>query len=346
VAAVVPEAPGARGTPALARTALAVLLGASLLTWLLYYTGIDEVVAQLQPLGASAPLVLLPYAVITWCDALGWRCAFPAPVAARVPLTVFNFVRMAGEAVNGLTPSATVGGEPVKVLLLRRWNVPASEAVASLFISKTALTVAQSLFVVLGMSALFVRLHRPDLVVAWLGVLLLATFGFAAGLVWLQRRGPASTLARMMGRLLPRSRTIGRLTAAASNIDQRLDEFYRFEHQRFQRAGAWHFLGWLIGVSEVLVITRLIDAPVSLLDATIIEGLAQVIRATAVVIPGGLGTQEVGGTALCVYLGMSEPSAVALWLLKRAREVVFDAVGLVYFAWAIRGARRPEAAEA
>src|SRR5262249_56601367 len=99
-----------RGTPGGARTALAVLLGASLLTWLLYYTGIDEVVAQLQPLGASAPLVLLPYAVITWCDALGWRCAFPAAVAARVPLTVFNGVRMAGGGVYRVPPPPAGGG--------------------------------------------------------------------------------------------------------------------------------------------------------------------------------------------------------------------------------------------
>jgi hypothetical protein len=49
-----------------------------------------------------------------------------------------------------------------------------------------------------------------------------------------------------------------------------------------------------------------------------------------VIIPGGLGTQEWGGVALCSFLGMSEYDAATLWLLKRGRELVFDGVGLAY----------------
>jgi glycosyltransferase 2 family protein len=76
----------------------------------------------------------------------------------------------------------------------------------------------------------------------------------------------------------------------------------------------------------------LIGAPVPWLDALIIEALSQPIRAAAVVIPGGLGTQEIGGVALCRFLGMGEAEAATLWLLKRGRELVFDGVGLVYLA--------------
>lgn len=340
VADAAPERETAARAASLARTVLSALLGATLLGGLLYFTGIDEVLARLRPLGASAPLILVPYTVITWCDAMGWRCTFPPAVSRRVPLSTFALVRMAGEAVNGLTPTATIGGEPLKVLLLRRREVASSEAVASLFIGKTALTVAQSLFVVLGMGALFLRLRRPDLGIAWLVLLLVATFGFGAGLVWLQRQGPAATLIGLISRIAPRSRMAERFADSARTIDARLEDFYRLEHHRFRRAAAWHFLGWLLGVGEVLLIARLIGAPVGLLDATIIEALSQPIRAAALIIPGGLGAQEVGGTALCVFLGMSEPAAVALWLLKRAREIVFDIAGLVYFAVSVRGLRQ------
>ena len=53
-------------------------------------------------------------------------------------------------------------------------------------------------------------------------------------------------------------------------------------------------------------------------------------RAAALVIPGALGVQEWGGLWLCTMLGMAEPHAVALWLLNRAREAVFDALGVAY----------------
>jgi len=64
--------------------------------------------------------------------------------------------------------------------------------------------------------------------------------------------------------------------------------------------------------------------------------LAQPIRATSLLIPGALGTQEVGGAALCTFLGMTEGMAATLWLLRRGREFVFDGVGLLY--WGRRAA--------
>jgi hypothetical protein len=51
-----------------------------------------------------------------------------------------------------------------------------------------------------------------------------------------------------------------------------------------------------------------------------------------IVIPGALGVQEWGGMWLCTTLGMAEPAAVTLWLLKRGRETVFDLTGLAYLA--------------
>ena len=85
----------------------------------------------------------------------------------------------------------------------------------------------------------------------------------------------------------------------------------------------------------------LIGSTIPWRDAHIIEALSQPIRAASVVIPGGLGTQEWGGVALCSLLGMPENQGATLWLLKRGRELVLDGVGLAYLVhrsgfWAAR----------
>src|SRR4029077_8907878 len=100
---------------------------------------------------------------------------------------------MAGEAINSLTPTAAVGGEPLKAHLLRAWGVPASDSLASIVIAKTALTVSQSLFIVLGVAALRLRSERRGLGVGLVALLLLALSGFTAVLVRLQRRRPVTT---------------------------------------------------------------------------------------------------------------------------------------------------------
>ncbi len=327
-----PRDPGRR-VPVL-RTAASVIAGLALLGLLIYHADVDAIHEHMGEIGWAAPLILLPWVVIVCLDALGWRCALPSAAAARVPFGSLVLVRMAGEAINSVTPTAAVGGEPVKAHLLRGWDVPASDSLASIVIAKTALTVAQSLFVVVGVVALCERWQRRDVGLALAGIMLLATAGLTMALVRLQRRGPATTVWRWARRLAPRSQLLARFEPSARAIDARLADFYGdvygVESHAFWRGSAWHLAAWLMGVTEVALVMYLIGDPIPWRDALIIEALSQPIRAASVVIPGGLGTQEWGGVALCRLLGMAEDEAATLWLLKRGRELVLDGVGLLY----------------
>ena len=310
---------------------LALAAGLSLLGWLLHHTGLEPVWERLRVLGWGAPLVFVPYLVIAMIDARGWRFALPPAARARIPLPGLMVTRMAGEAVNSLTPAAALG-EPVKAYLLRPWGVTGSEALASVVISKTALVASQSLFTALGIAALLLRLGRLRLALGWLIVLIVVCLVFTLGLVWVQRRSPATALWRALHRLVPRAAFVARLETGAAAFDVRLREFYRWEPHAFLLAASCHFVGWLIGVAEVVVIVVLTGGAVTWLDAFIIETLSQPIRASALVIPASIGTQELGGVWLCTFLGMSEAEALTLWLLKRAREMFFDGIGLLYLA--------------
>src|SRR5436305_1817502 len=169
------------GEPAERRSAgkaAAFLAGGLLLALLLYHAGIGPVLVRLRALGWGAPLVLVPYLAIAAFDALGWRCTLPA--TARVPLGAVYLARMAGEAVNSLTPTA-VTGEPLKAHLLRAWGVSSADGVASIVIAKTALTVSQILFILLGLAALSARLDQE------VGGVALCRFRGIRGPVWLTR---------------------------------------------------------------------------------------------------------------------------------------------------------------
>ena len=84
-----------------------------MLGWLLHHTGFEPVWQRLQVLGWWAPLVFLPYLVVAIADARGWRLALPSATRGRIPLPGLMLTRMAGEAVNSLTPAAALG-EPVR----------------------------------------------------------------------------------------------------------------------------------------------------------------------------------------------------------------------------------------
>src|SRR5438093_893345 len=196
----------------------------------------------------------------------------------------------------------------------------------------------------LGPAALFDRLDQEALGAAWLALLMVVAIAFCLTLVRFQRRGPALAVWRWLRRVVPRAGFVARLEGGAQGIDARLADFYRIERGAFLRSTLWHLCGWLGGIFEVMLLMALIGTPIGLRDALLVEALAQPIRAVALVIPGGLGAQEVGGVALCRFLGIPEPAAVTLRLLKRARELAFDGVGLAYLArWTATRRARVEA---
>lgn len=312
------------------RRAITVALGLALLGAFIASSDLSEVAACMRLLGYLAPLVLVPEGLALVADTCGWRAVMPAAMRARVPLASLYLVRMAGESVNGFTPTATLGGDPVKAHLLRAFGVSGAEAMASVVVARTALVASQAAFVTAGTIALLVYLGYPGLALVWLVVQGLLAVAFVVALVRLQRRGLATAVSRLGRRLAPASGLLARLERSAVLIDRRLDDFHRFEQPAFRRAMAWHLVGWVLGIGEVQFIMWAIGAPIGVLEAFLVESLTQPIRAAAIVIPNALGVQEWGGMWLCTTLGMAEPHAVALWLLKRGRETVFDLAGLVY----------------
>jgi putative membrane protein len=315
------------------RTILAFAVGVGLLLMLLWHTGLDELGAYFDQIEWQSPLILIPYLAVTVTDAIAWRWSLSAHVRGIVPFWTLFFSRMAGEAVNSVTPTATLGGEPVKAHLLRAHDVPLSDGLASIVVAKTALTIAQSMFTALGFVALLLLLDYAAVAGLLFVLMVLVVSGFTYVLMHVQRRNPAGAVVRTLARFLPRARFVERLEAGAQALDERLADFYRGERGAFARAVSWNFLGWMIGVGEVQLIVSLVGHPISWTEAFVIEAVAQPIRAVAIVIPGGLGVQEWGGAAFCQWLGMPEPIAVTLWLLKRARETFFDLVGLLYLGW-------------
>ena len=313
---------------------LAALVGVAFIVWLLWDTGMHAVGQCFARLGWGGILALVPYTLASLCDTQGWQTILRAISPTQVPFLRIWLVRLAGEAVNSAAPTG-VGGEPVKVVMLRDDRVSGSDAAASVVVSRTSLVLGQSLLVTVGVTLLLLRRGHPWAAAGVLGLLLGLAALFAFALVRLQQMGPMRSGTRVLGGFLPR--VAARLSGRLALIDDRLSAFYARHRGEFLVACGWHLLSWLVTASEVWVFFQLLGEPIGLRDALIIDGLAQPVRATAIVIPGALGTQEGAGVALCAWLGIAREPAFALWLARRVREIIFDVVGFGYLSLA--GAR-------
>lgn len=309
---------------------LAFLGGVGLFAFLIWNIGFGEVFKYVRQIGWQAPLLVLPYVGVALCDAKGWVYAIPPTSPARpTPLWRIALARLAGEAINNLTPTANVGGEPVKVYMLRAHGLTTDAGLASVVAAKTALTVSQIAFILLGLP--FFLYHLGWVRDWWwiFGSLLGLAFGFVMLLVRWQRRGLMRMAVRGLQRLFPRWQRLVAWEGSARRIDAHLLSFYDGNLQGFVVSIFYHFLGWLIGAAEVWFFFYLMGVSVSPIESLMIESMVQPMTAAGLVIPGALGVQEAGGVFLCRLLGIDEGAGFTLMAIKRIREAFYNLIGLM-----------------
>ncbi|PYN03776.1 MAG: hypothetical protein DME02_22950 [Candidatus Rokuibacteriota bacterium] len=272
-----------------------------------------------------AVIACFPFAIITAFDTLGWYFAFLHP---RVPFRTLLAARLAGEAFNLTTPTASLGGEAVKAWLLRG-RVPLDESVLSVVVAKTTIMIGQGLFLLVGIVITWLAAPPDSRLLGWMLWLLAVEVLAIVGFLLAQIQGGFGWVPRVLGRIgLGRSRH--RETVA--RLDRGLAWFYRKEPRRLVLSIGFHFIAWLLGSLEAYLILNFLGLEVSVETATIIEALGTAVRFATFLVPASLGALEGGFVATFTALGLAPSAGVAFGLARRVREVVWIAVGFAIFA--------------
>jgi len=304
---------------------LALALGLVLLGWYVSRADLEAIGGALRELGWLAPLVLLPYFCVYIADCIGWRMAFPEKPGVSF-LTLLR-IRWAGESFNNVIPSAYVGGEALKVFLLRGHGVPGGVGAASAVVSKTAQTVAQVLLITLA-SIVFWQIGgnypglRPGMMAVFVcGVLVVL------GLFWIQKRGLLSVLSSIARAAGLQLKAVESRREKIQAVDQTISGFYRRHPRRFLASTGFYLCGWLLDTTEILLVSHLLEMPITWWQALCVEAFTGVAKALGMWIPGSLGVQESGIVMLGRLAGLPDALSFTYALLRRAREIVFALVG-------------------
>jgi len=260
-------------------------------------------------------------------NTLAWRLMLPPEQRASVPFPALAGMLLAGDAVNAVTPSAVVGGEIVRISMLRR-HVPTPTAAGASAVAAMAQHVAQMLFVVAGAAVALAA--APPGPLRTVLVAAAATAALAAVIpVWLARsRGAWSAVERRLERTRWWNRLKrGREAGWTALVDATLGALERRPGD-FALAVALYGAGWLVGAVEAWLVLRMLGAPVAVRQAFVIEALAVAIEALFFFVPAKIGTQEGGKYVVFRALGLDPAHGIALGLIRRVRELAWAAVGL------------------
>jgi len=284
------------------------------------WSGIDAVGNAVACVGWGMPFVVLTRAATVSVAGAGWWLLFPA--SGRLRLRAVVLLRFVREAVNALLP---LGGDIIGARLLTFWTVGGPLAAASTIIDVLIQAATQFLFAALGLVMLVAL--GADMTVAGITA---TGLGFAAPVLsgfYLAQRGSGH---RILHFVLGRLKGDGnwRVLGTVDAVYQCLSMIYA-RRSTLVASSLVHMVGWLIGVTEVLIVLGCMGHPVTIGEALVIESLVQAVRGAAFAIPGALGAQEAGLILLCGIFAIPPDQAVALSLIKRAADLVLGVPGLV-----------------
>jgi glycosyltransferase 2 family protein len=305
----------------ISRTIL-LLLGLLSVVVLARRIDVNLVRSALVQVGWGIVLVVGQETVAHLLNALGWRFAFTRDEAAAFPFGELFRLRVAGDAINYLTPSATVAGEFARAAMLSARH-GATVRAGSVVVAKSAQTLGQAVFVAAGFFLV--------------GTRLVVGAPRASPRFWLVAGGPLLILAILVYRatvqhapgLLEPARA--RLRAVAD----RLREFIRDHPARVVLSTLMFVLAYAWGAFEAYWICHFLGIPVSVFTALSIEVLSVAVDGLLFMVPAKIGTQEGGKMAIFATLGLPPSLGFAFGVVRHVRELTWAGLG-VLLCWSHR----------
>src|SRR5262245_5105404 len=313
--------------PVRALRPLAVLAGGLIVAWLVWEIGPSTLIAELRKLSWRLPLILLPQVVTNLFKTEGWRAAFPR---RRPRFRLLFPVRLAGEAVNETTPTGTMGGEALKAYLPARLGagVPIEESLVSVVVAKTALVASLGGFIAGACLLAWAFGATSTAMLAILALLALYMGLSTVGFIWGQLRG----MFRLGGRALAWMGLGSRVSAGAAQLEADLRWFYGERRRQAGAVFALSLVGWATGALETWLMLVLLESPVPLLTALVIEAGATGVRAVGFLIPASIGVLEGGLGGRLALPGLRPRTGLGVGVARAFRGGVLILLGYACLA--------------
>jgi putative membrane protein len=300
---------------------LGVLSGGALVAWQGFATVGD--VLRMAGLPCLVAICVFQAAPVTLC-AMAWRTLFKAPRPDVASFIWFRWMRDAGGDILGIIPT---GGELIGIRAMTTRGTDTTLATASTVVDLTTEMAAQIVFTMLGLVLLIIERPGSDLVSWSLAGMAGITF-LSVSFALAQRFGLFRQLERLAERL-----AVDRGWTYLSNLNGLHDRIHAIyaDRRAIGRAFSIHLVAWIVGVGEAGIILTFMGVHISLTALIMLESLTYAIRSAAFFVPAAMGVQEGGYILVGAALGIGPEFALALSLMKRARELTLGVTGLV--AW-------------
>jgi uncharacterized protein (TIRG00374 family) len=310
--------------------AILLVLGVAFLAWLVWKIGARELWHELTLLGWGLVPLILCEGVAEVVHTVGWRHCLSGP-GRSLPLARLFRIRMAGYAINYVTPTAALGGEVTKAVLLAS-KQRGAEAVSGVLIGKICFALGHLLFVALGSLVILWRIKLPRTL--WVGMLVSSVL-LAGGMVTfllLQKHGKVGVLIRWLAARKIGGGALQRFAEDVTGVDEALKVFYRERPLDLGLAVGWHLLGFSVGIVQTWLFFHWLNKDVSLAVTAGTWFLGMWFDLLTFAVPMNLGALEGSRIVALKAIGYNALLGMTYGVALRLALLFWTGFGLVNYA--------------
>lgn len=309
---------------------LFLLIGLFCFFWLVHSISLSVLFANLKLIGWGVLLVIIVELVGDVLTTRGWWLTF-AHEARIVPFPTLYGMRLAGAVVNAVTPTAMIGGEVLKALLLRRY-LPVADSFASVIAAKVSLLLGHLLFVLVGIVAFFHQLTLPPSVKQSLVAVFVLTLLGGIWLCYAQRNGLFARIFAVADRWGISSSVLAGVRVHVATIDAKLVDLYVSRGKDFAVSVFFHFLAQGLGALQIFLILSWLAVPADFLTCVAVETFSLLIDGLMFFVPGQVGVQEGGKVVIFSALGFTAATGFTVGVALRLNQIALILLGLAALA--------------
>ena len=310
---------------------ISIVIGLAIFVLVFWRIGITKIINVLSLISPLKFLILLCIMLLAiFFSVLKWKIILKTQ-GYDISFIKLFFIKLVGYSVSYIIPSANLGGEPVRAMILKKEsNMPITKNIASVIVDKSLELTIGFLFLLLAVFLLLVSYTLPRNTIA----VLLFAVGFFLIMLYLfytktlNNKGFFSSIIRFFR--IDRIRYIKNIKKDIEKTEEQVSRFFKKQKRAFLTTTLISLVMQIIFVINYKLILSFLGYDATIVQALLIFSLSSF--AYIIPIPGAIGTYELAMAVIFTLLGMGAETGVAFSLIIRCLNIVIVSIGMIFLS--------------
>lgn len=313
--------------------AVFLLIGIATLGYMIHVIGWDEIRTNIRKTGYWFFPIIGVWIVVYVLNALAFKAIIHDKRVNGSNISFLTVLRItiSGYAINYITPFVALGGEPYRIMELKKF-VGTNKATSSVLLYGLMHMFSHLIFWLLSIILIVFVLPMSNTLLIGCGIAFLIGIVVMYWFLRVYKNGVTISTFKLLQRV-PYVRRWARPFAEAKSaslieIDEQVRILYMERKPAFYNSLILEYLSRVVTCLEIYFAALAIGLDMSFTDSLIISSASSLFANLIFFLPMQLGTRE-GGLALALKsVGFSGDSGIFIGLITRIREIVWIIIGL------------------